>query len=104
MNDDLVERLRQFTIDYATGYMYDPDGEQLAKDMSTPVKDVLQEFEKIASNADFLTKEDYLKLTSRMNQYFGRIMDELNRIAPKLDKATERITNEIVDDIMNGNF
>lgn len=104
MENDLLERLQQFTFDYATGYMFDPDGAQLSKDMSTPVKDVLKEFDEIASKAEYISKEDYLRFTSRMNQYFGRILEEINRISPKLDKATERITNEIVDDIMNGNF
>ena len=103
-NDDLVKKLKQFTFDYVSGYMFDPDGEQLKKDLNTPVGVILDEFDRIASNAEYISKEDYLKFTSRMNQYFGRIMDRINQISPKIEKASSRITDEIVDDIIDGNF
>lgn len=102
--DNFAKRVMEFAADYASGYLYDPDGTQLSADMNLPLKTVLSEYNKIAERSEYMTKEEYLEFTSRMNQYLKRIVQEMEAISAKMAPATERISAEIAEDISNGNF
>ena len=104
MNEEVVQRFLQFADDYESGYLYDPDGTQLSSDMAMPTKDLLNEFHKTADKSDYMSKDEFLKFQSRIYQYMNRLIIELNSIQTKMGKASKRVTEEIAEDIIRGDF
>lgn len=101
---ELAQRFVQFANDFSSGYLYDPDGKQLSSDLRMPTKDLIDEFRKISAKTEYMTKDEYLNFNSRVYQYMGYLMNALQDMEEKTKKAANRITEEIVEDLIRGDF
>lgn len=80
------DNFEEWLTDFYSGYMYDPDGKQLEKDMKKSPRKFLSELDDLEEYWQFMSEREREKTVSRIIQWGNRISLEAGtRIARLLD-------------------